>query len=142
MSRFFASMRFRVATFGERYKGRARLNGHSTNRPRPSRGNAFPWHGPPLEVSSSVGDGRSGTSRIPRKLAIRMTRETLELVFLSSALLGSTLLLLASLGATLHVHVHMPVHVPVHMPHLPMHFATLDNATLWPMLLGFLSMFG
>jgi membrane protein implicated in regulation of membrane protease activity len=71
-----------------------------------------------------------------------MTRETLELIFLSSALLGSTLLLLASLGATLHVHVHVPVHIPVHMLHLPVHFTTLDNATLWPMLLGFLSMFG
>ena len=71
-----------------------------------------------------------------------MTRETLELIFISSALLGSTLLLLASLGATLHVHLHVPVHVPVHLPHVPVHVATLDNATLWPMLLGFLSMFG
>ena len=67
-----------------------------------------------------------------------MTREALELIFISSALVGSALLILASLGATFDLNFH----VPVHMPHPPVHVATLDNATLWPVILGFLAMFG
>ena len=64
--------------------------------------------------------------------------QTLELIFISSALLGSALLLLSSLGPSLHVHV--PVHLP--HPHIALHVRTVDNATLWPMILGFLAMFG
>ena len=80
----------------------------------------------------------AATSRIPRKLAIRMT-QALELIFISTALLGSALLLLSSIGPSLHVHV--PVRLP--HPHIaPLHLRTLDNATLWPMILGFLAMFG
>jgi membrane protein implicated in regulation of membrane protease activity len=68
-----------------------------------------------------------------------MTREALELIFISSALVGSALLLLSSLGSGLHVH--LPVHVPhVHLPFVHLH--TPDDATLWPMVLGFLAMFG
>ena len=67
-----------------------------------------------------------------------MTREALELIFISSALVGSALLILASLGATLDLNFHVPVHVP----HPPVRVATLDNATLWPGILGFLAMFG
>ncbi len=70
-----------------------------------------------------------------------MTREALELIFISSALLGSALLLISSVGAGLH----MPVHMPVHLPHLHLasvHLHTPDDATVWPMILGFLAMFG
>ena len=68
-----------------------------------------------------------------------MTREALELIFISSALAGSALLLLSSVGAGLHVH--LPVHVPhVHVPFVHLH--SPDDATLWPMILGFLAMFG
>src|SRR3954462_15073250 len=68
-----------------------------------------------------------------------MTREALELIFISSALAGSALLLLSGLGAGLHVH--LPVHVPhVHVPFVHLH--TPDDATVWPMILGFLAMFG
>jgi len=68
-----------------------------------------------------------------------MTREALELIFISSALVGSALLLLSSIGSGLHFHV--PVHVPhVHLPFVHLH--TPDDATLWPMILGFLAMFG
>jgi len=63
--------------------------------------------------------------------------QALELIFISSAVLGSALLLLSSLGPG--VHVHVPMRVP-HLPALRIH--TVDNATLWPMLLGFVAMFG
>lgn len=65
--------------------------------------------------------------------------QALELIFLSSAVLGSGLLLLSSLGPG--VHVHVPVHLPhLHVPVLRLH--SVDNVTLWPMLLGFIAMFG
>lgn len=65
--------------------------------------------------------------------------QALELIFLSSAVLGSVLLLLSSLGPG--VHVHVPVHLPhVRVPMLRLH--SVDNVTLWPMLLGFVAMFG
>ena len=70
-----------------------------------------------------------------------MTRDALELIFISSALLGSALLLLSSLGPTFRV----PLRVPVQLPHprVPLiRVRTVDNATLWPMILGFLAMFG
>ena len=65
--------------------------------------------------------------------------QTLELIFISSAVLGSAFLLLSSVGPGLHLHV------PIHLPHLhvpALHLHTLDNATLWPMVLGFVAMFG
>jgi len=77
-------------------------------------------------------------SHIPRKLAIPMT-QTLELIFISSAVLGSAFLLMSSLGPGMHVHL------PVHLPHMQLrapHLRTVDNATLWPMILAFLAMFG
>ena len=65
--------------------------------------------------------------------------QALELIFLSSAVLGSALLLLSSLGSA--VHVHVPVRVPhFHVPAVRVH--SVDNVTLWPMLLGFVAMFG
>ena len=63
--------------------------------------------------------------------------QALELIFLSSAVLGSALLLLSSLGPG--VRVHVPVHLP-HVPALRVHSA--DNVALWPMLVGFAAMFG
>jgi membrane protein implicated in regulation of membrane protease activity len=77
--------------------------------------------------------------RIPRKLAIRMTQDTLELVFIGSALLGSALLLLSSLGAGLHVRVHLRLPHP-RIPFI--HVGTVDDATLMPMVVGFLALFG
>jgi membrane protein implicated in regulation of membrane protease activity len=70
-----------------------------------------------------------------------MTREALELIFISFALVGSALLLVSSVGTGVHVHVHLPVHLPhVHVPFV--HLRTPDDATIWPMILGFLAMFG
>jgi membrane protein implicated in regulation of membrane protease activity len=70
-----------------------------------------------------------------------MTREALELIFISSALAGSALLLLSSVGAGLHVRLQIPVHLPhLHLPFV--HLRTPDDATVWPMFLGFLAMFG
>ena len=65
--------------------------------------------------------------------------QALELIFISSALLGSALLLVSSLAPS--VHLHLPVHLP--HPHIgALHLHSIDNATLWPMILGFLAMFG
>lgn len=68
-----------------------------------------------------------------------MTREMLELVFISSALLGSAFLLLSSIGVA-HMRLHLPVHVHLRIPHISTH--PLDDAASWPMLLGFFAMFG
>jgi membrane protein implicated in regulation of membrane protease activity len=79
--------------------------------------------------------------RIPRKLAIRaMSASDLELVFTSSALLGTAFLILSGLGAGLRVRFHVPVHLfRVRLPFLrPMR----DDATAMPILLGFVAMFG
>ena len=68
-----------------------------------------------------------------------MTRDTLELIFIGSALFGSALLLLSSVGSGLHVRMH------VRLPHprVPfIHIRTVDDATLMPMVLGFLALFG
>ena len=65
----------------------------------------------------------------------------LELVFTGSAVLGTVLLLLSSVGGGVHVRVHVPIRLlHVHMPFVRVTHA--DNATAMPMLLGFLAMFG
>src|SRR5262249_15020355 len=65
--------------------------------------------------------------------------EALELIFISSTVLGSAFLLLSSVGPGLHMHVAL------RLPHLHLpapHLRTVDNATPWPMVLSFLAMFG
>jgi membrane protein implicated in regulation of membrane protease activity len=66
-----------------------------------------------------------------------MTREALELIFVSSALFGSAVLLLSSVGPGVHVRVHVP---HIRLPHVRMHHA--DDATALPIVVGFLAMFG
>jgi len=67
-----------------------------------------------------------------------MSANDLELVFTSSALLGTTLLILSSLGAGLRIRVRIPRHLfRVRLP-----FMRRDDASATPMLLGFLAMFG
>ena len=66
-----------------------------------------------------------------------MTREALELIFIGSAFIGSALLLISSLGTGFHVRVPVP---HIRMPHPRIGHA--DNATVTPMVLGFLAMFG
>lgn len=66
-----------------------------------------------------------------------MTREALELIFIGSALFGSAMLLLSSVGPGMHLRLHVP---QIHIPHL--HIGHADNATLMPIVLGFLAMFG
>ncbi len=66
-----------------------------------------------------------------------MTREALELIFIGSALFGSAMLLLSSVGPGVHLRLHVP---QIRIPHL--HIGHADNATLMPIILGFLAMFG
>jgi len=70
-----------------------------------------------------------------------MSADVLELVFTGSAVLGTALLLLSSIGGGMHVRVHVPMRLPhLHVPFV--HVSRADNATGMPMLLGFLAMFG
>ena len=70
-----------------------------------------------------------------------MSADALELVFTGSAVLGTALLLLSSLGGGIHVRFHLPLRVPhVRVPFLRM--TRTDDATATPVLLGFLAMFG
>jgi membrane protein implicated in regulation of membrane protease activity len=65
----------------------------------------------------------------------------LELIFTGSALLGTALLLLSSVGGGVRLRVHVPVRVP--HPRVPFIKASrADDATATPMVLGFLAMFG
>ena len=66
-----------------------------------------------------------------------MTREALELIFIGSAVFGSAMLLLSSVGPGTHLRLHIP---QVRIPHL--RIARADDATLMPIVLGFLAMFG
>jgi membrane protein implicated in regulation of membrane protease activity len=69
-----------------------------------------------------------------------MGAKDLELVFTSSALLGTVFLILSGVGAGLRIRFHIPVHLfRVRLPFLrPMR----DDASAMPILLGFLAMFG
>jgi membrane protein implicated in regulation of membrane protease activity len=70
-----------------------------------------------------------------------MNADALELVFTGSAVLGTALLLLSSIGGGMHVRLQLPVHIP-HL-RIPLKRATrADDATGMPVLLGFLAMFG
>jgi membrane protein implicated in regulation of membrane protease activity len=70
-----------------------------------------------------------------------MSADALELVFTGSAVLGTALLLLSSIGSGLHVRVHVPARLPhVRVPFLRV--TRTDDATAMPVLLGFLAMFG
>jgi membrane protein implicated in regulation of membrane protease activity len=67
--------------------------------------------------------------------------DALELVFTGSAVLGTALLLLSSIGGGLHVRLH----VPFHMPHLRvpfLHATRAEDASAIPVVLGFLALFG
>jgi membrane protein implicated in regulation of membrane protease activity len=67
-----------------------------------------------------------------------MSESDLELVFTSSALLGTTLLILSSLGLSARLRVPIPMRLfRVHLA-----FMRRDDATATPILLGFLAMFG
>ena len=68
-----------------------------------------------------------------------MSESDLELVFTSSALLGTTLLILASLGVGTRLRMRIPIPMRVFRVHLP--FMRRDDATATPILLGFLAMF-
>src|SRR5881397_3010519 len=64
-----------------------------------------------------------------------MSADALELVFTGSAVLGTALLLLSSIGGGMHVRVHVPMRLPhLHVPFV--HVSRADNATGMPMLLG------
>ncbi len=68
-----------------------------------------------------------------------MTREALELIFIGSALFGSLLLFLSSIGLGMHVRLHLRLpHLRIPFPHV----RTVDDATLMPIVLGFLALFG
>lgn len=70
-----------------------------------------------------------------------MSADALELVFTGSAVVGTALLLLSSLGGGIHIRFHLPVR----MPHVRLPFVRatrMDDATAMPVLLGFLAMFG
>jgi membrane protein implicated in regulation of membrane protease activity len=69
-----------------------------------------------------------------------MSESDLELVFTSSALLGTTLLILASLGVGTRLRMRIPIPMRLFRVHLP--FMRRDDATATPILLGFLAMFG
>src|SRR3954462_12888074 len=74
-----------------------------------------------------------------------MSADALELVFTGSAVLGTALLLLSSIGGGMHMRLHIPLHLPLHLPHLRVPFlraTRTDDARALPMLLGFLAMFG
>src|SRR2546427_5477554 len=65
----------------------------------------------------------------------------LELIFAGSALLGTALLLLSSVGSGMRVRVHLPFRLP--HPHLRfLRVSRSDDATILPIVLGFLAMFG
>src|SRR2546428_3579133 len=65
----------------------------------------------------------------------------LELIFTGSALLGTALLLLSSVGSGMRVRVHLPFRLP--HPHLRfLRVSRSDDATILPIILGFLAMFG
>src|SRR2546428_12088365 len=65
----------------------------------------------------------------------------LELIFTGSALLGTALLLLSSVGSGLRVRVHVPFRLP--HPHVRfLRVSRSDDATILPIILGFLAMFG
>jgi membrane protein implicated in regulation of membrane protease activity len=66
-----------------------------------------------------------------------MSESDLELVFTGSALLGTTLLILSSLGAG---RVKLKIPMRLFRVHLP--FMRRDDASATPILLGFLAMFG
>src|SRR2546427_5221762 len=64
-----------------------------------------------------------------------------ELIFTGSALLGTALLLLSSVGSGMRVRVHVPFRLP--HPHLRfLRVSRSDDATILPIILGFLAMFG
>lgn len=68
-----------------------------------------------------------------------MSADALELVFTGSAVLGTALLLLSSIGGGVRVHL------PMRLPHPRVPFVRVtrtEDATALPMLLGFLAMFG
>jgi len=69
-----------------------------------------------------------------------MSESDLELVFTSSALLGTTLLILSSLGLGARLRMRVPIPMCLFRIHLP--FTRRDDATATPILLGFLAMFG
>ena len=70
-----------------------------------------------------------------------MSADALELVFTGSAVLGTALLLLSSIGGGMHVRLHSPIRIPhVRIPFL--RATRTDDATGMPVLLGFLAMFG
>jgi membrane protein implicated in regulation of membrane protease activity len=69
-----------------------------------------------------------------------MSESDLELVFTSSALLGTTLLILSSLGLGARLRLRVPIPMRLFRIHLP--FTRRDDATATPILLGFLAMFG
>jgi membrane protein implicated in regulation of membrane protease activity len=70
-----------------------------------------------------------------------MNADALELVFTGSAVLGTALLLLSSIGGGMHVRLHLPLRIPhVRTPFL--RATRTDDATGMPVLLGFLAMFG
>ena len=65
----------------------------------------------------------------------------LELIFTGSALLGTALLLLSSVGSGMRVRVHLPLRLP--HPHVRfLRVSRSDDATILPIILGFLAMFG
>ena len=72
-----------------------------------------------------------------------MSADALELVFTGSAVFGTALLLLSSIGGGMHVRLHLPS--PFRIPHVRIPFVRAtrtDDATGMPILLGFLAMFG
>src|SRR5438034_10843248 len=70
-----------------------------------------------------------------------MSADALELVFTGSAVLGTALLLLSSIGGGTHVRLRFPLRVPrVRVPFLRL--TRTDGATGMPVLLGFIAMFG
>jgi membrane protein implicated in regulation of membrane protease activity len=70
-----------------------------------------------------------------------MSADALELVFTGSAVLGTALLLLSTIGGGMRVRLHLPVRVPrLRLPFL--RTTRTDDATAMPVLLGFLAMFG
>src|SRR6266567_4639690 len=72
-----------------------------------------------------------------------MNADALELVFTGSAVLGTALLLLSSIGGGIHVRLHLPSRFRIPHVRVPLLRATrTDDATGMPVLLGFLAMFG
>ena len=72
-----------------------------------------------------------------------MNADALELVFTGSAVLGTALLLLSSIGGGMHVRLHLPSSFRIPHVRIPFLRATnTDDATGLPVLLGFLAMFG